>query len=55
LGDAGTRAILEFVGKNDRVRKIAQKPSFDADVDSSAGSETDVQPVETPAAESSES
>ena len=21
LGDAGTRAILEFVGKNDRVRK----------------------------------
>ena len=32
LGDAGTRAILELVGKNDRVRKKATKPSFDADV-----------------------
>lgn len=30
LGDAGTRAILEFVGKNDRVKKTALKPSFDA-------------------------
>jgi len=47
LGDAGTRAILELVGKNDRVRKVAQKPSFDAD----AGTETDVKP----AGESSES
>jgi large subunit ribosomal protein L17 len=28
LGDAGTRAILEFVGKNDRVKEKAQKPSF---------------------------
>jgi large subunit ribosomal protein L17 len=32
LGDAGTRAILEFVGKNDRVRKKSTKPSFDVDV-----------------------
>jgi large subunit ribosomal protein L17 len=32
LGDAGTRAILELVGKNDRVRKKATKPSFDSDV-----------------------
>ena len=32
LGDAGTRAILEFVGKNDRVRKKATRPSFDTDV-----------------------
>jgi large subunit ribosomal protein L17 len=31
LGDAGTRAILEFVGKNDRVHKQAIRPSFDAD------------------------
>lgn len=31
LGDAGTRAILELVGKNDRVRKKAIRPSFDAD------------------------
>jgi large subunit ribosomal protein L17 len=32
LGDAGTRAILEFVGKNDRVHKKATRPSFDTDV-----------------------
>ena len=32
LGDAGTRAILELVGKNDRVRKKATRPSFDTDV-----------------------
>ncbi len=30
LGDAGERAILEFVGKNDRVKKKkADKPSFE--------------------------
>ena len=46
LGDAGTRAILEFVGKNDRVRKKATKPSFDTDV-------TEVRPA-APAPESSE-
>lgn len=28
LGDAGTRAILEFVGQNDRVNAKSQKPSF---------------------------
>jgi large subunit ribosomal protein L17 len=32
LGDAGTRAIIEFVGKNDRVRRKAAKPAFEADV-----------------------
>jgi len=31
LGDAGTRAILELVGKNDRVRKKASRPSFDSE------------------------
>jgi large subunit ribosomal protein L17 len=31
LGDAGTRAILEFVGKQDRVRKTATKPQFEAE------------------------
>jgi large subunit ribosomal protein L17 len=30
LGDAGTRAILEFVGVRDRVRQRAVKPSFEA-------------------------
>jgi large subunit ribosomal protein L17 len=47
LGDAGTRAILELVGKNDRVRKKSTKPSFDTDV-------SDVKPAAPAAAESSE-
>ncbi len=29
LGDAGVRAIIEFVGKNDRVVEKAAKPAFD--------------------------
>jgi large subunit ribosomal protein L17 len=32
LGDAGTRAILELVGRNDRVRKKAARPSFESEV-----------------------
>ena len=32
LGDAGTRAILEFVGNNDRVTRASERPAFD-DVD----------------------
>lgn len=31
LGDNGTRAILEFVGKNDRKRRKAPKPTFEAE------------------------
>ena len=31
LGDAGDRAILELVGRFDRVKQAAQKPSFDGD------------------------
>ncbi len=31
LGDAGARAILEFVGKNDRVKVASTKPAFEAD------------------------
>ena len=46
LGDAGTRAILELVGKNDRVRRKAARPAFETD-------ETEVQPV-APAAENAE-
>jgi large subunit ribosomal protein L17 len=33
LGDAGAQAIIEFVGKNDRVRKSAVKPSFEDDAE----------------------
>lgn len=29
LGDAGERAILEFVGTHDRVKRKAERPSFD--------------------------
>jgi large subunit ribosomal protein L17 len=31
LGDAGTRAILEFVGVRDRKRRKAPKPTFEAE------------------------
>lgn len=31
LGDAGTRAILEFVGVHDRVVEHSEKPDFDTD------------------------
>jgi large subunit ribosomal protein L17 len=31
LGDAGKRAILEFVGKNDRVKRKAERPAFEQD------------------------
>ena len=34
LGDAGTQAILEFVGVHDRVSQVSQKPSFVDDADS---------------------
>ena len=29
LGDAGTQAILEFVGKHDRVTETSERPAFD--------------------------
>jgi len=45
LGDAGVRAILEFVGTHDRKRRKAPKPAFESDVPAGAA------PVETPAAE----
>ena len=38
LGDAGPRAILEFVGKNDRVVKRSEKPDF-------GGASTDATPA----------
>lgn len=49
LGDNGTRAILEFVGRNDRVVKRSQKPDFGGD----AAEEEATEPTtESPAAES---
>ncbi|HEV3136328.1 MAG TPA: L17 family ribosomal protein [Pirellulales bacterium] len=38
LGDAGTRAIIEFVGVRDRVSQRAQKPSFEHAGESDSGS-----------------
>lgn len=31
LGDAGTQAILEFVGVHDRVKAVSEKPQFESD------------------------
>ncbi|TWU43268.1 50S ribosomal protein L17 [Novipirellula aureliae] len=55
LGDAGARAILEFVGKNDRVKRKAERPSFEDDA-SSQSEESAEEPVTAgaPAADSSE-
>jgi large subunit ribosomal protein L17 len=41
LGDAGTRAILELVGKNDRSRKKAARPVFDVEANDSAAPASD--------------
>jgi large subunit ribosomal protein L17 len=59
LGDAGARAILEFVGVNDRVAARSERPAFDNDSSSSEPSsgagQSSGQSAETaaPAAESS--
>jgi len=47
LGDAGVRAILEFVGTHDRVSETSEKPAF-ADEE---GPDTESAPGEEPAAE----
>lgn len=57
LGDAGTRAVLEFVGKHDRVTEVSERPAFDDleddtsidEVDSDESSQSEDQ-VETQAA-----
>ncbi|MBN2296858.1 MAG: 50S ribosomal protein L17 [Pirellulales bacterium] len=43
LGDAGARAILEFVGKNDRVKVAATKPAFEADEEDESDTEVPVE------------
>ncbi len=53
LGDAGERAILELVGKNDRVKRKAERPAFD---DEPAAEESVTEePVAAGATEGSES
>ncbi|MEE8451603.1 MAG: L17 family ribosomal protein [Thermoguttaceae bacterium] len=45
LGDAGAQAILEFVGTNDRQRRQAPKPAFEADAEEAPVEETDADEV----------
>ncbi len=53
LGDAGPRAILEFVGRNDRVVTRSQKPDFGSDDSSTGGPASKPAAVEeSPAPES---
>ncbi|HMO13242.1 MAG TPA: L17 family ribosomal protein [Pirellulaceae bacterium] len=41
LGDAGQQAILELVGKHDRVKQKAKKPTFDQSDDNNNGENSD--------------
>ena len=50
LGDAGSRAILEFVGAHDRVRKKAPKPAFEPEPEEEEGAELDETAPEADAA-----
>ena len=54
LGDAGTRAILEFVGRNDRISKKAARPSFESDVTEPEVTESEVEPTAPVAEETTE-
>jgi large subunit ribosomal protein L17 len=47
LGDAGVRAILEFVGKNDRVIQRSEKPEFGIEDDEDSGSVEEADTKET--------
>ncbi len=42
LGDAGTRAILEFVGQHDRVTEVSEKPAFDDSTDEDTATDESV-------------
>jgi large subunit ribosomal protein L17 len=53
LGDAGTRAILEFVGVRDRVVQHSEKPSFD-DAEAAEPEEAEADSAEEVSAESDE-
>ncbi len=53
LGDAGVRAILEFVGVHDRKRRKAAKPAFESEAPAEHAADlpaTETAPSETPAA-----
>jgi large subunit ribosomal protein L17 len=48
LGDAGTQAILEFVGVHDRVSHVSQKPAFvdDSEVEDAPTAESEAPTVD---------
>lgn len=52
LGDAGERAVLELVGKNDRIRRKAERPAFDEDSPED-DSPVDSTPADEPVADGS--
>ncbi|MEO8270353.1 MAG: L17 family ribosomal protein [Aureliella sp.] len=54
LGDAGPRAILEFVGRNDRVVVRSQKPDFGGDESSTNNANNNSVGEQAPAAEGSD-
>jgi large subunit ribosomal protein L17 len=54
LGDAGDRAILEFVGVRDRVKVKSEKPAFDADDAPAKAPAVKAEPVEETAAATEE-
>ena len=54
LGDAGTRAILEFVGVNDRVRKATVKPSFEEETEDKDTAESNAEPQPQDSADDTE-
>ncbi len=51
LGDAGPRAILEFVGKHDRIRREAAKPSFEAEEPEASAAGAPSQPAGEPSSQ----
>ena len=54
LGDAGERAILELVGKHDRVKRAAERPAFDDEESDTEEQEVAVAAAETETADSGE-
>jgi len=54
LGDAGPQAILELVGRNDRTRRQAVKPSFESAAPQQPESEPQAEAAQPAAAESAD-
>src|SRR6056297_3240595 len=55
LGDNGPRAILELVGKNDRIKRKAQRPAFEEETDVEGSTASETATAESPAEQSAQS